>query len=253
MTEPSHLARGGGEFVAYHALSGTPPCVVFCGGFMSDMTGTKATALESWCRARGQAYVRFDYRGHGQSSGRFEDGTIGRWADDAVAILDEVAPGRLLIVGSSMGGWIMLLAARARAQRVIGLVGIAAAPDFTRRMVEHEFSDEQRSALARDGHVAISSDYDERPYVITQELIDDGNRQCLLEAPIELNCPVRLLHGLRDDAVPWQTSMRIAERLTSTDVVINLAKNGDHRLSEPSDIERLCDAVSALSEHHGAV
>ena len=252
MTDPSRLARDDGEFIAYHALPGAAPCVVFCGGFMSDMTGTKATALEALCRARGQAFVRFDYLGHGQSSGRFEDGTVGRWVDDAVAILDHVAAGPLVIVGSSMGGWVMLRAAHARAPRVVGLIGIAAAPDFTRRMVEEDFSDEQRAALARDGRVAISSDYDERPYVITQELIDNGNQLCVLNAPIDLACPVRLLHGLRDKAVPWQTSMRIMERLVSTDVVVTLVKDGDHRLSEPDDLERLCKTVAELSERHGA-
>ena len=219
---------------------------------MSDMTGTKALALEALCRERGQAYVRFDYLGHGQSSGRFEDGTIGRWADDAVAILDQVAAGPLVIVGSSMGGWVMLLAALARTARVVGLVGIAAAPDFTRCMVEQEFSDEQRAALARDGRVAILSNYDERPYVITQQLIDNGNQFCVLNAPIELACPVRLLHGLRDEAVPWQTSMRILERLVSTDVGVTLVKDGDHRLSAPDDLERLCKTVADLSERHGA-
>ena len=252
MTDPSRLARDDGEFIAYHALPGAAPCVVFCGGFMSDMTGTKATAIEALCRARGQAFVRFDYLGHGQSSGRFEDGTIGRWADDAVAILDHVAAGPLVIVGSSMGGWVMLRAALAREPRVVGLIGIAAAPDFTRRMVDEEFSDDQRATLARDGRVAISSDYDERPYVITQELIDNGKELCLLNAAIDLACPVRLLHGLRDEAVPWQTSMKIMDRLVSTDVVVTLVKDGDHRLSKAGDIERLCKMVAELSERHGA-
>jgi pimeloyl-ACP methyl ester carboxylesterase len=248
MSEPSQLDRGDGNVVAYHALPGNGPCVVFCGGFMSDMTGTKATALEALCARRGQAFVRFDYLGHGQSSGQFEDGTIGRWADDAIAVLNDVATGPLIIVGSSMGGWIMLLAALAAKDRVKGLIGIAAAPDFTGRMVREEFSDQQRAILARDGRVSISSDYDERPYIITQDLIDDGNKLCLLDAEIDLACPVRLLHGMRDEAVPWQTSMRIMERLTSTDVVVTLVKDGDHRLSEPADIDRLCAAVSELSE-----
>jgi pimeloyl-ACP methyl ester carboxylesterase len=223
--------------------------VVFCGGFMSDMTGTKALALEAFCRERGQGYVRFDYLGHGESSGDFADGTIGRWTDDALAVidaLDDEAP--VLLVGSSMGGWIMLLAALARRQRVAGLVGIAAAPDFTRRMVEEEFDDEQRLALLHQGRVELPSEFDDGPYVITQALIDDGNGRCLLDGPIALDIPVRLLHGMQDSAVPWQTALTIAEALQSEQVIVTLVKDGDHRLSEPADIARLCAAVAEVSE-----
>ena len=251
MTDPApqRLDRPDDAFVAYHHSPGASPTVVFCGGFMSDMTGTKAKALEAFCGERGQGYVRFDYLGHGQSSGEFADGTIGRWADDALAVidsLDDEAP--VLLVGSSMGGWIMLLAALARRQRVAGLVGIAAAPDFTRRMVEEEFNDEQRLALLHQGRVELPSEYDDGPYVITQALIDDGNGRCLLDGGIGLDMPVRLLHGMQDTAVPWQTALTIAEALESEQVTVTLIKDGDHRLSEPADIARLCAAVAEVSE-----
>ena len=243
---PGRLSRPDGNAVAYVRSAGAQPGVIFCGGFMSDMTGTKAMALEQFCRARGHGYVRFDYLGHGQSTGRFADGTIGRWAGDAVAVIDEVAQGPQVLVGSSMGGWIMLLAALARPERIHGLVGVAPAPDFTARMVAEDFNEAQRAALARDGQVEITSDYDTRPYVITQALIDDGNENLLLGGAIDLSCPVRLLHGMKDDAVPWQTSMKIMDALAGADVTATLVKNGDHRLSEPDDIERLWAAVGEL-------
>ncbi len=243
---PGRLSRPDGNAVAYVRSAGAQPGVIFCGGFMSDMTGTKAMALEQFCRARGHGYVRFDYLGHGQSTGRFADGAIGRWAADTIAVIDEVAQGPQVLVGSSMGGWIMLLAALARPERIHGLVGVAPAPDFTARMVAEDFNEAQRAALARDGQVEITSDYDTRPYVITQALIDDGNENLLLGGAIDLSCPVRLLHGMKDDAVPWQTSMKIMDALAGADVTATLVKNGDHRLSEPDDIERLWAAVGEL-------
>ncbi len=242
------LVREGGARIAYRRTAGRAPTVVFCGGFMSDMTGTKATTLETFCAGRGQAFVRFDYQGHGESSGTFEDGTISLWAEDALAIIDHCSEAPVVLVGSSMGGWVVLLAALARRRKICGLVGIAAAPDFTRRMVAEEFSDTQRAALARDGRVEITSPYDPRPYVITQRLVDDGNARCLLDRPIPLACPVRLLHGLRDESVPWQVSMRIAGRVESDDVTISLVKNGDHRLSTPPDLHRLCEVVADVSD-----
>ena len=247
MTEPSRLERPGGETVAYHASPGSGPTVIFCGGFMSDMSGTKAGALEAFCRDRGQAYLRFDYQGHGQSSGAFAAGTIGRWTGDAVAVIDTAGDGPVVLVGSSMGGWIMLLAALARRERIAALVGVAAAPDFTRRMMREEFDDAQRLALLHQGRVEIASDYDDGPTVITRALIDDGEARCLLDAPIELDVPVRLLHGLQDTAVPWRTALAIAEALVGDDVIVSLIKNGDHRLSEPADLARLCAAVADVS------
>lgn len=217
---------------------------------MSDMTGTKAMALEEFCRARSQAFLRFDYQGHGQSSGRFEDGTIGIWAADAIAALDALTEGPQILVGSSMGGWLMLLAALARPQRVAALVGIAAAPDFVTRMW-NEFSPEIRRTIVTEGVYRAPSQYSTAPYAITHKLIEDGRRNLLLDKPIPLRCPVRLLHGMKDPDVPWDTSLALAGALQSTDVDVILAKEGDHRLSTPDDLERLRATVAALSERAG--
>ncbi|MBL26688.1 MAG: alpha/beta hydrolase [Rhodospirillaceae bacterium] len=240
------LDQGDGNWVAYHATEGRGPGVVFLGGFMSDMTGTKATALEAHCRRRGQAFVRFDYLGHGASSGAFADGTIGRWAADAIAVLDAVTEGPQILIGSSMGGWIMLLTALARPERVAGLVGIAAAPDFTEDLMWAEFDQETRDRMVRDGRLEQPSAYSEAPYVITHRLIEEGRDHLLLRAPIPLRCPVRLLQGMRDDDVPWKTALRLADGLESEDVTVTLVKNGDHRLSEPADIRRLEATVDDL-------
>ena len=207
---PEILARDGGATIAYRRLDGKTPGVMFLGGFMSDMQGTKAAELERYCRAAGRAFVRFDYRGHGESSGEFADGTIGTWADDAIAVLDSCTDGPQVLVGSSMGGWIMLLTALARPDRVAGLIGIAAAPE-----------------------------YDDGPYSITLKLIEEGRDHLLLRRPIALHCPVRLLQGMRDESVPWMTTSRIAEKILSEDVRIFLVKDGDHRLSRDQDISRL--------------
>ncbi len=243
---PRRLERPGGHTVAYHATPGKSPGVVFCGGFSSDMTGAKAIALDAFCRGEGRAYVRFDYLGHGASSGKFEQGTIGRWADDAIAVIDAATEGPLVLVGSSMGGWIMLLAALARPARVCGLVGSAAAADFTEDLVRNRFDDAQRAALMRDGVVHLPSDYDDEPYAITRALIEDGREHLLLHAPIPITCPVRLIQGMNDADVPWETVLRIAERLVSDDVEVTLVKGGNHRLSEPDDLARLWRAVTAV-------
>ena len=227
-------------------LEGKAPGVVFMGGLKSDMTGSKALALEAHCRAVGRAFVRFDYRGHGESSGRFSDGTIGQWHRDALAILDGIAKGRQILVGSSMGGWQMLLAARARPERVAGLIGIAAAPDFTEDLIPGDLSDEQKEQLQAQGFAIIPNCYDGEPYKITKELLDEGRNHLLLRGEIPLDCPVRLIHGTNDEDVPWQTSLKIAERLRSQDVETLFVKNGDHRLSESEDLNRLCRTVGRL-------
>lgn len=244
--EPSRIERPGGHTIAYHATSGKSPGVVYVGGFMSDMTGTKATALADFCRDKGRAYLRFDYLGHGASSGEFTEGTIGRWADDAVAVIKAATEGPQVLVGSSMGGWIMLLAARALGDRVGGLVGIAAAPDFTEDLFWNDFDSKTREGLMRDGVVEIPSEYDDGPYRITRNLIQDGRKHLVLRAPIALRCPVRLLHGIEDSDVPWRTSVTLMERLESDDVEVTLVKNGTHTLSEPADIDRLCRTVAEV-------
>ena len=246
-TPPQILTREDGATIAYHHSPGQTPGVIFLGGFMSDMTGTKATTLESFCRERGRAFTRMDYQGHGQSSGQFADGTIGLWSEDAVAVLDAVTEGRQVLVGSSMGGWIMLIAALARRERVAGLVGIASAPDFVLRMWD-TFSEEQRRTLARNGVFHEPSEYSEEPYTITMKLIEDGRDHLLLDKPIDLDCPVRLLHGMRDPDVPWQVSIELAGALVGTDVRVTLVKDGDHRLSTESDLKLLCETVEKLCQ-----
>ena len=248
--QPARLARPDGQTIAYHRTPGATPGVVFCGGYASDMTGTKAVALEEFCRARGRAFVRFDYLGHGASSGDFAEGTIGRWADDAIAVIDALSEGPQVLVGSSMGGWIMLLAARARRERVAALVGIAAAPDFTEAMWE-ALDDARRATLMREGAVHEPSDYSDEPYTITRALIEDGRDHLLLGSPIPVSCPVRLLQGMKDTAVPWRTALKLAERLEGGDVEVTLVKSGDHRLSEPADIARLTRTLDEVLERAG--
>jgi pimeloyl-ACP methyl ester carboxylesterase len=244
--EPRFLEIAPDRRLAYHRFEGAAPAVLFCGGYTSDMTGTKALALERWCRAQGRGFVRFDYGGHGQSSGRFEDGTIASWAEDALAIVDEVISGPLVVVGSSMGGWIMLLIALARPERVRALLGIAAAPDFTEDLLLPEASEAQRRDLERQGFWIQPSAYG-ASYPVTAALIEDGRSHLLLRSPIAISCRVHLLHGQRDPDVPWQTALRLAEQLQSQDVTVELVKAGDHRLSTEADIARITAALARLS------
>ncbi len=241
------LQRPDGNTIAYAKTDGTAPTVVFLGGFRSDMTGTKAVALEAWAREAGRAFLRFDYLGHGQSSGRFEDGTIGRWLDDSLTAIDQLTTGRLVLVGSSMGGWLSLLVARARPERLAGLVLIAAAPDFTERMLLKGLSPEDRAALERDGRLERPSQYSPEPSVFTWKLIEEGRNHLLLDKKLVLPCPVRLLHGQSDPDVPWDYSLQIAAHLEAPDVITTLIKGGDHRLSTPADIARLIAAVEELA------
>lgn len=243
---PKILLRPDGARIAYERIPGKAPGVMFLGGFHSDMTGTKATALETHCRAAGRAFVRFDYTGHGLSSGKFDEGTIGQWAADAVAVMDEVAEGPQVLVGSSMGGWIMLLAALARPERIAGLVGVAAAPDFTEDLIWNELPEEAREAMACEGQWIRPSEYDETGYPITMRLIEEGRDHLLLRGSIDIRCPVRLIHGEEDEDVPWQVSHRLSSALRSEDVTLTLVKGGDHRLSEPADLERLGRSIDAL-------
>jgi pimeloyl-ACP methyl ester carboxylesterase len=246
MTEESgRLDRGDGIELAWRRRAGQGPGVVFLGGFNSDMTGAKAEALSAWCGEHGRAFLRFDYSGHGASGGRFVDGTIGRWAEDAACVLDALTAGPQVLVGSSMGGWIaLLLAARLRPGRVAALIGIAPAPDFTTR-IEAGLSAEARAAMARDGVWLRPSAYGE-PYPIARALLEDGRRHLLLGGPIPVSVPVRLLHGQCDPDVPWQLSLEIAEKLAGEEVAVTLVKDGDHRLSRPQDLDLLCRTLAAL-------
>ncbi|MSO84450.1 MAG: alpha/beta fold hydrolase [Rhodospirillales bacterium] len=249
--KPALLAAPDGATIAYRQTPGKGPGTMFLTGFRSDMTGGKALAVESLCRAQGRAFVRFDYTGHGLSSGAFADGTIGRWTEDALLVLDRVTQGPQVLVGSSMGGWIALLLARARPGRIAGLVGIAAAPDFTEDLVHDVLDADARERMARDGQIVMPSAYDPEPCVITQRLIEEGRKHLLLRAPIAASVPVRLIHGLEDHDVPWRTSLKLAERLASADVEITLVKGGRHRLSEPADLARLAAIVDALLQKIG--
>lgn len=242
-----------GGRLAYARTAGSGPGVVFLGGFMSDMTGTKATTLEAHCRAAGRAFLRFDYRGHGASEGRFVDGTIGGWADDAVTALDRLTAGPQILVGSSMGGWLMLLAARARPDRVAGLVGLAAAPDFTEELMWEQFPEPVRRVLLRDGVWHEPTEYGDTPYPITLGLIEEGRRHLLLRRPLPIACPVRLIHGMRDRDVPWQVSQRLLDHVAAEDATLTLVKDGDHRLSRPQDIARMLAAVDGLAVQPAAM
>ncbi len=243
---PSILACEDGATIAYHRHPGKSPGVVFLGGFMSDMTGTKARRLDAFCRARGQAYLRFDYFAHGRSSGDFADATIGRWKADALAVLDRLTEGPQILVGSSLGGWLMLLAALARPERIAGLVGIAAAPDATEDLMWQRFPPDMREAILRDGAARLPSEYSAEGYLFTRPLIEEGRLHLLMRSTIPVTCPVRLLHGMKDPDVPWQTSLALAEKLASRDVAVTLVKDGDHRLSGESDLTLLTRTVTGL-------
>src|SRR4029077_5306188 len=241
------LPRPDGNTVAYATTPGRAPTVAFLGGFRSDMTGTKAMALEAWASRTGRAFLRFDYLGHGQSWGPFEDGTIGRWLDDSLAAIDTLTTGKLVLVGSSMGGWLSLLVARARPARLAGVVLIAAAPDFTERMLLQGLSPEDRAALQRDGRLERPSQYSPQPSVFTWKLIEEGRNHLVLDKKLALPCPVHLLHGQSDPDVPWEYSLQIARHLEAPEVITTFIKGGDHRLSMPADIARLIATVEELA------
>jgi pimeloyl-ACP methyl ester carboxylesterase len=239
----SSLSHNGAS-LAYRFTPGDGPLVVFLPGYMSDMTGSKAEALSDWARARGQAFLRLDYSGCGASGGDFLDGSIGRWTDDVLALVNHLWPaGKLVLVGSSMGGWIALLAGRTLKDRLAGLVGVAAAPDFT--VWGLKLGEAERRQLQAQGFFTRPSDYGE-PYRYSRTLIDDARTHLLLDGQIRITAPVRLLHGQRDEAVPWRLSLDIAARLQSTQVQVRLIKDGDHRLSREADIAALIATVEEL-------
>ena len=247
MQKPHFLTLSNGEKLAYHHHEGDGPGLIFFGGFMSDMTGTKAIALEQHAIQKNQAFTRFDYSGHGASDGQFKDGTISRWHRDALAILDEVTNGPQIVIGSSMGGWLSLLCALSRPERIRGLILIAPAPDFTERLMWPNFSAEERESLNTKGYIEQPSDYGDDPYIITKALIEDGRNNLLLSHNIPLDIPIHILHGMQDSDVPWRLSLDLIEALTSNNVTLTLVKSGDHRLSETDDIARLLQSTDNLS------
>lgn len=236
---PNFLQTNSNHKIAYEKIEGKNPGVIFCSGFMSDMQGTKALALENFCRELHCSYVRFDYRGCGQSSGEFTEGTISRWLEDTLAILDQVTTGPQIVVGSSMGGWIALLLALARPERIKAYIGIAAAPDFTEDLMWATATAEQQAELLNNGVIYEKSDYSDQGYIITKALIEDGRQHLLLRDSIALQVPVHLLQGMQDKDVPWQRSMLLTEKLQSQDIRLTLIKDGDHRLTREQDLALL--------------
>jgi pimeloyl-ACP methyl ester carboxylesterase len=226
-------------------VAGAGPAVVWLGGFRSDMAGTKAQALADWALAVGRAYVRFDYFGHGESGGDFAEGTITRWREDALTVLEALADGPAVLVGSSMGGWIACLVAMAAPERVKALALVAPAPDFTEKLMAPEMTPEARDEMARTGVWLRPSDYGE-PYPIAAQLLEDGARWSILDGPVNVEVPVRILQGGADPDVPWRHALQLAQLLNGEDVVFALVKDGDHRLSRPQDIARLIAAVEEL-------
>ena len=245
--ESGRIDNGAGVELAWQRLGGRSPTLVFLPGYLSDMGGDKAGMLAAQCERAGQAVLLFDYSGHGQSGGAFEDGTVGRWTADALAVIDALTKGPLLLVGSSMGGWIGLLVALARPERMAGLVGVAAAPDFTEALMWGSMTFEERRALMDHGRLDIPSEHGP-PMPVTRALIEDGRMRLLLGGPIAVTCPVRLLHGQADTDVPWEMALRLVKRLAGTDVQLTLVKDGEHRMSRPQDLALLSGIVTLLSQ-----
>lgn len=231
MSDAKYLETPQGRRLAYHLTNGSGPCVIFLGGLKSDMQGTKAIHLEEWAKTRGQAFLRFDYSGHGESSGKFEEGCIGDWHEDTMAAVDILTPGPIVPVGSSMGGWQALLLGRALPGRIVGMVTIAAAPDFTEDGYWAGFSDEQKKALEAKGQVELPSDYME-PYVVTKRMIEDGRTRLVLRKDLLLPFPVRCLQGTADTAVKTETALRLMDHANCPDMRLTLVKDADHRFSD---------------------
>jgi len=248
MTETSGFVNHDGAALAWRRTPGKGPVVVWLGGFRSDMTGTKAEALAAWARAGGRDFLRFDYFAHGQSEGRFEAATITRWRADALAIIDALTEGPLVLVGSSMGGWLACLAAMARPKRVRALVLIAPAADFTDKLLAPSLPPKGRAAIARDGVWVRPSIHGDEGYPITRALLEDGARWSILPGPVAVTAPVRILQGGADPDVPWTHALELARALKGEDVVFCLIRDGDHRLSRPRDLRRLIAAVEEVVE-----
>lgn len=246
MSDPDYLDTPQGRRLAYHRLAGKGPMVVFLGGLKSDMEGTKALYLEDWARANGRAFLRFDYSGHGQSSGAFEEGSIADWHEDTLAAVDALTTGLIVVVGSSMGGWQALLLARERTVQIAGLVAIAAAPDFTEDGHWANFTDAQKAEIDAGGRVELPSDYME-PYVVTRKMIEDGRRHLVLREPMMLPFPVRLLQGTADEAVSTETALRLLRHAESPDMRLTLVKDADHRFSDDTCLELVQAAVEDVS------
>ena len=240
---PDFLETPSGRRIAYHKTNGSGPGVVFLGGFMSDMGGTKAVHLEAWCKSQGRAFLRFDYSGHGESSEAFVDGCIGDWAEDAYQAVTQLTDGPQVIIGSSMGGWISLLLSKRCPEKFAGLVTIAAAPDFTEDGFWATFNDDARQVLSTEGVVNVPSDYGD-PYPITKRLIEDGRDQLVLRSPLELPFPTRFLQGDLDEDVSVETANKLFAHVTGPDIRLVLLKNADHRFSDEEGLQLIEDATN---------
>lgn len=242
------ITRSNNETIAYHKSGGQSddqkPGVVFLGGSQSNMNATKAMAISQFCEKDGRACVRFDYYGHGQSSGEYKDGTIGHWLDDTLAIIDKTTTGPLILVGSSLGGWLMFLAALLRPERVVKLVGISAAPDFTEELMWHEMTGAQKTEVMEKGLIKLPSGYPDSPYIIAKKLIEEARQHLLLGNPIDIHCPVHLFQGMQDDEVPTDYPIRIAELLASADVTITMVKDATHGFSKPNQLNLIEAAIA---------
>jgi len=252
MTDPLTLDRDGGERLAYRKRLGAGPGVLWLGGFRSDMDGLKAQSLDAWAGRTGRACLRFDYFGHGKSSGDFVKGTISRWRDDALAVVDKLTEGPQILVGSSMGGWIAMLVARARPDRVAGLVLIAPAVDFTEVLMWQRMPTDVQRAILETGVWLRETAYEgEAAHPITRALIEDGRSNLVLGETAAVSCPVRILQGMADPDVPWTHAMKLVDAIAG-DVTITLVKNGDHRMSAPSGIKLLERTLDGLVEDLGS-
>lgn len=244
MTKNEVLNRPDGETLAFKAVVGEGPTVIWVGGFRSDMEGTKALALEAAARERGWNYVRYDHFAHGQSSGDWKQATIGRWREDAIALIDSLE-GPVIPVGSSMGGWVALLATLARPDRIKGLVLVNPAQDFTEKLMWPGLADHERQAILREGETVITEE-GLGSYVLTQRMFEEARDWLLLDGVINISAPIHVLQGRADDVVPWRHQVELVERLSGGDVRLDLIEGGDHRLSNPADLERLVEAVEAM-------
>lgn len=245
------LLREDGETIAYLRRAGKQPQVMWLGGFKSDMHGTKAEALDLWAVRRGHAFLRFDFFGHGRSSGDFRKGTISRWRDDALFVLDRLGGRPQILVGSSMGAWIALLVAKLRPEQVAGLLLLAPAVDFTERLIWKRMSPKIRRELMKKGEWMRPSAYQDDPHPITRALIEDGRKNLVLNAPLAIECPVHILHGMQDPDVPWQDAVALIEHLHGN-ATLMLVKDGNHRLSRPADVKRIEHALNRLIAELGA-
>lgn len=246
----SYFTKTNGQKLAYVYSSADKrganlPTIMFLGGFKSDMSGTKATYLEQQAKTRGQGFVRFDYTGHGESDGAFKDGTIGAWADDAADILKSIVTGDVILVGSSMGGWISLLLSLSTPQHIKGMVLIAPAPDFTLE-IEEKLTPSQKKIIETKGHIEIPSDYADQPYIITRALLADGRNQGLLHKKYDLNIPITIVQGKKDTDVPWQKALKIQECFGQSQTKVIFINDGDHRLSREEDLILIDSEIQKL-------